>query len=90
MDSIGATVYTMRGEGSSDCTLMRALPCETSDCTAPILGVVSIAQRLQWILAHRTREDGSPWKPTPLSLVAGLRSEFSGLHEIDIRRSAIA
>lgn len=46
MDSIGATVYTMRGKGSSDCTLMHALPCETSDCTAPILGVVRLASSI--------------------------------------------
>ena len=72
MDSMSATHYTLATEGSSECTYRSASPWETSGCTAGILAVVSVAARLQWILSHRVRDDGRPWKPTPLSVAAGL------------------
>lgn len=72
MDSMSATHYTSPPEGSSDCTSDPTQRWETSACTAGILALVSLAARLQWILSHRVRDDGRPWKPTPLSVAAGL------------------
>ena len=72
MESMSARYYTSTAEGSSDCTFGATQRWETSGCTAAILAVVSLAARLQWILSHRVRDDGRPWKPTPLSVAAGL------------------
>jgi len=72
MDSMSATHYTCGPEGSSDCTSGATQRWETSACTAGIFAAVSLAARLQWILSHRVRDDGRPWKPTPLSVAAGL------------------
>ena len=39
---------------------------------------MNLADRLRWILEHRTREDGRPWFATPLSLAAGLSRNHIG------------
>ena len=72
MDSIGATVYTFTESGSSDCTIFGSSRLGTSDCAAGILASVSLPERLRWVLANRPRHDGREWKPTPLSVAAGL------------------
>lgn len=72
MDSMSATVYTDAAIRSSDCTIFAPARWETSGCTAGILGPVTLPDRLRWVLANRPRPDGREWKPTPLSVAAGL------------------
>lgn len=72
MDSISAIDYTTLLRRSSDCTFAVPARGETSDCTPGIFEGVTLADRLKWILANRSRPSGREWKPTPLSLAAGL------------------
>lgn len=72
MDSMSASVYTSRPIGSSDCTFLGVVRAGTAACTADILAVVTLPERLQWVLDNRKRPDGRPWKATPLSEAADL------------------
>lgn len=51
MDSMSASVYTRAPQRSSDCTILAAAHWETGVCTADILDAVSLAARLEWVLA---------------------------------------
>lgn len=58
MESMSAIDYTAPRRRSSDCTIVATMRAETSDCTPGILGDVTLADRLNWILANRARPGG--------------------------------